>query len=45
MCGKKVVIKKIDQYSPVMAIRSIEPPFAAKEMPVLPCEGIDFAVK
>ena len=45
MCGKKVVIKKIDQHSPVKAEEFIEPPLAAKKMTVLSCKGIDFPVK
>jgi hypothetical protein len=43
--GKKVVIEKIDQHSPVMTKGWIQPPLAAKKMPVLACKGIDFSVQ
>jgi len=43
--GKKMVIEKIDQHSPVKAETWIEPALAAKEISVLSCEGIDFPVK
>jgi hypothetical protein len=45
VCGKKVVIEKIDQHSPVKTEGLIEPPLAAKKMPVLACKGIDFPVQ
>jgi hypothetical protein len=45
VCGKKVVIEKIDQHSPVKTEGFIEPPLAPKKMPVLACEGINFPVQ
>jgi hypothetical protein len=43
--SKKVVIEKIDQHSPVKTEGLIEPPLAAKKMPVLACKRIDFSVQ
>jgi hypothetical protein len=40
-----VVIKKIDQHSPVKTEEFIEPPLAAKKMPVLACKGVDSPVQ
>jgi hypothetical protein len=45
VCGKKVVIEKIDQHSAVKTEGLIEPPLAAKKMLVLACKGIDFPVQ
>jgi hypothetical protein len=41
VCGKKVVIEKIDQQSPIKAEGWIEPSLAAKKMEVLARNGID----
>jgi hypothetical protein len=43
--GKKVIIEKIDQHSPVKTEGWIEPALAAKKMEVLACKGINFPVQ
>jgi hypothetical protein len=43
--GKKVVIEKINQHTPVKTERFVQPPLAPKKMRVLVCKGINFPVQ